>query len=193
MKKVLWLIVCLMTMVVFSMCGNSAKNDESSDEAKTNTEAFADSVKNEALATASWEITSEVDEMSETKTFYGELVSNNSITQDFPYGDTKARILVRKTKKYGNEVMICVSSGQICGNEYQGSNYIEVKFDSAPSKKYRFTETEDGSSEVVFIDKSKDFIANCKKAKSIKMEIPLFQGGRPLFTFSTDKPLSWNL
>ena len=191
MKKVLWLIVCLMTMVVsVSSCGNNAKNSENGDEAKA--EAFADSVKNAALETTSWEITSKVDEMNETKTFYGELVSNNSITQDFPYGETKASILVRKTKKYGSEVMICVNSGQIHGNEYQGSNYIEVKFDSAPSKKYRFTEAEDGSSEVVFIDNSKDFIANCKKAKSIKMEIPLYQCGRPLFTFSTDKPLSWS-
>lgn len=192
MKKFIVIFACLMAVVVFSTCSNGTKNNENDDETKAKVEAFVDSVKNAALATASWEITSKVDEMSETKTFYGELVSNNSIIQDFPYGETRAKILVRKTKKYGNEVMICISSGQIHGSEYQGSNYIEVKFDSAPSKKYRFTETEDGSSEVVFIDKSKDFIANCKKAKSIKMEIPLFQGGRPLFTFSTDKPLSWD-
>ena len=196
MKKFIMAIVCLMTIVVsFMSCGSDLKNDESSEyyeEAKAKAEALKDSLIESALPIKCWEVDSEVDEMTDTKRYFARLISNNEIVQDFPYGETRASIVIRNTKKYGNDALITVSSGQIHGSEYEGSNYIEVRFDDKPSKKYTYTETESGASDVVFIDKSKDFIENCKKAKSIKVKIPMFQEGRLLFTFHSDKLLVWN-
>jgi hypothetical protein len=189
MKKFIMAIVCLMTMVVLTSCGSNAKNDGNFE---TEAREKADSIREAALVTNSWDISSETDEMYGTKKYFAQLTSTNTIEQDFPYGKTKAAICIRNTKKYGTDVLIRVSCGQIHGSEYDGSNYVEVKFDNNPPKKYIYTEEASGSSDVIFIDKAKDFISNCKKAKDIKIAIPLFQEGRPLFLFHSNKTLEWN-
>lgn len=195
MKKWIMAIVCLMTMVlVMNNCGSNSKNNDEdlTTEAREKAQAYADSVLEASLVKSSWDISEEVDEMHDAKKYYASLVSTNTIKQDFPYGKTKANICIRKTKKYGTDVMIRINSGQIHGSEYNGENYVEVKFDNKPAKKYTFAEEASGSSEVVFINKTKDFIDNCKKAKDIKITIPLFQEGRQLFKFHSDKLLDWN-
>ena len=94
-------------------------------------------------------------------------------------------------KKYGYDVLIQITKGQIVGNEYNGSNYVTVRFDDNAPKKYYFNDAEDGSSDVVFINKHSEFIKQCKQAKDIKVEIPLYQAGRPVFSFHVDEPLTW--
>ena len=193
MRKLIMVIVCLMTMVVFSCCGSrNYKDSEYYEEAKAKAEALRDSIFESNLPIKTWEIETEIDEMSSTKRCFAKLMSNNTIVQDFPYGETKALIAIRHTKKYGNDVVIQVTSGQIHGSEYYGSNYIEVRFDDRPSKKYIYSEEASGKSDVIFVDRAKDFIENCKKSNSIKIEIPMFQEGRKLFTFHSDDLLAWN-
>ena len=188
MKK--FLFFCLVLGAIIYACGNNTTNVK--DDVVSN---VSDSIDNDAEKDSSidtWFYDSKTDEMNDTKTYYANLTSTNFVEQDFPYGSTNARITIRHTKKYGNEAIIMIASGQIHGNEYNNSNYVEVRFDNLPPKKYTFTETESGSSDAVFIDRENDFINNCKKAKEIKIKIPFFQEGRLLFTFSADKPLVWN-
>lgn len=160
--------------------------------ASVDSTAVEDSASSEKVqAKKTWEFSSDVDKMTNSKNVWAKLYSDNSISQEFPYGDTQALITVRHMKKYGNNVIISITDGQIFGNEYNNANYIMVKFDAAAPVKYWFDEPEDGSSESVFIRKSSSFIAKCKKAKHINVEIPLYQGGRPVFEFHVDKPLIW--
>lgn len=138
-----------------------------------------------------WNFRTEKDEMTNTKDIWASITSDNSVDQDEPYGETDCSITVRYMKKWGYDVMIGISEGQIFGSEYDGENYVMVKFDNGKPIKYWFNEASDGSSESVFINRKSDFIARCKKAKSIKVELPLYQGGRPVFDFSVDEPLKW--
>ena len=94
-------------------------------------------------------------------------------------------------KKYGYDAIISITKGQIHGSRYNGNNYITARFDDGTPKRYYFNEAADGSSEMVFISSKSDFIKKCKQAKSIKLDIPLFQAGRPVFSFQVDEPLTW--
>jgi hypothetical protein len=56
-------------------------------------------------------------------------------------------------KKYGYDVLIGITSGQIHGNEYNDDNYVMVRFDKDKPIKYWFDESSDNSSDIVFIRK----------------------------------------
>ena len=94
-------------------------------------------------------------------------------------------------KKYGYDVIIEITKGQINGQEYYGTHYITARFDEGAPKKYYFNKAADGSSTMVFLRSSSDFIKRCKQAKDIKIDIPLYKGGRPVFNFHVDEPLVW--
>ena len=139
-----------------------------------------------------WDFTIVKDDMYDTNNIWAEIKSDNYISQSFPYeGYTYATISVRYMKKYGYDVIIVISKGQIHGNRYNGDNYITARFDEGTAKKYYFNEASDGSSDKVFLSSKSDFIKRCKQAKDIKIDIPIFQSGRPSFTFHVDEPLVW--
>ena len=139
-----------------------------------------------------WNIVSNQDEMTDSKNIWAEIKSNNFICQDFPYdGLTYATITVRYMKKYGYDVLIQITKGQIDGRKYYGTDFITARFDNSLPKKYYFNESNDGSSDIVFLRNRTDFINRCKKSKDIKIDIPIYQSGRPVFTFHVDKPLVW--
>ena len=139
-----------------------------------------------------WDFTIVKDEIYDTNNVWAEIKSDNYISQRFPYeGYTYATISVRYMKKYGYDVIIVISKGQIHGNRYNGNNYITARFDEGTPRKYYFNEAADGSSDKVILNNKSDFIKRCKQAKDIKIDIPIFQAGRPLFTFHVDEPLVW--
>ena len=138
-----------------------------------------------------WEFSFKEDEMTSSRNVYARISSDNTIDQDFPYGTTGANICIRYMKKYGYDVLVTIDEGQFSGIEVSGTNYIMVRFDKGKAIKYWYNETDDGSSDCVFIRKANDFIKRCKEAKDIKIELPLYQNGRPVFKFHVDKPLVW--
>ena len=177
---------------------NSKQNELSDSEAIT--AAVEDSVVAIALEEevapennkVTWDFTIVKDEIYDTNNIWAEIKSDNYISQRFPYeGYTYATISVRYMKKYGYDVIIVISKGQIHGSRYNGDNYITARFDEGAPKKYYFNESADGSSDKVFLSSKSDFIKRCKQAKDIKIDIPIFQAGRPLFIFHVDEPLVW--
>lgn len=138
-----------------------------------------------------WSLSSEKDAMTSATNRWAELTSDNTVSLSAPYDDTNATITIRYMKQYGYDAIVRIESGQIFGNEYEGNNYLLVRFDAGSPIKYWFDEPSDGSSNSVFIRRHSDFTSRCKKAKTIKIEIPLYQEGRPVFEFSVDKPLVW--
>lgn len=187
------LLICLQT------CNNGSKpapvDDYSSEIVTADTTAAsspaASPVAEESKKPVVWSFSTEKDKMTSTKNIWAKIYSNNSVSLDFPYEDTGATITIRYMKKYGYDAMVSIGSGQIYGSEYENDNYVMVRFDDGKPIKYWFDEPSDGSSEMIFIRKTKDFIARCKKAKDIKVEVPLYQAGRPIFEFHVDEPLKW--
>lgn len=165
----------------------------SSEEPKTQKSSESkESLTSSVPTSKEWIFSSSNDEMTDSKNVWAKIQSENYISQDFPYeGETYASITVRYMKKYGYDVLVQITKGQITGNEFDGSNYVTARFDDNAPKKYYFSEAEDGSSDVIFISKKTEFIKMCKQAKNIKLEIPLYQAGRPIFTFHVDEPLKW--
>lgn len=188
------LIICIMaTSGSSNKLGNSSVLTDLDSIARDTLQEGIDesSTPKSKVSKSLWNFRTEKDEMTNTKDIWASITSDNSVDQDEPYGETDCSITVRYMKKWGYDVMIGISEGQIFGSEYDGENYVMVKFDNGKPIKYWFNEASDGSSESVFINRKSDFIARCKKAKSIKVELPLYQGGRPVFDFSVDEPLKW--
>lgn len=139
-----------------------------------------------------WDFTISTDEMTDTKNIWATIRSDDYIMQDFPYeGRTYASITVRYMKKYGYDVLIEITKGQINGSSYHGTDYITARFDEGSPKKYYFNNAADGSSDVVFLRSAQDFIKRCKQAKDIKIDVPIYQAGRPVFCFHVDESLTW--
>lgn len=141
---------------------------------------------------STWDFTFDKDPMTDTNNIWATIKSDDYIVQDFPYGgNTYASITVRYMKKYGYDVLIQITKGQINGRSYTGTDYITARFDGGTPKKYYFNEAADGSTETIFIRSRSDFISRCKKAKDIVIDIPIYQNGRPTFSFHVDEPLVW--
>lgn len=132
-----------------------------------------------------------IDEMTDAKIKFASIRSENTVELNYPYGECALTYCVRKNSNGVNDVYLVLSSGQFSGGEYDGSNYVMVRFDDFPATKYTFSEAADGSSDIIFLNNTKDFIRRAKKATKIKIEVPLFQEGNRLFRFSASKPLVW--
>lgn len=138
-----------------------------------------------------WSFSYDFDEMTDSKNIWASVKSDNCIRQNFPYqGDTYAKITVRYMKKYGYDVIVEITKGQI-QYSYARSNMMMIRFDSDEPKKYSFNASADHDPTCVFLNNVKDFIKRAKKARTIKIQIPIYQSGNPIFTFTVDEPLVW--
>jgi hypothetical protein len=193
---VIAVIVILLLFLMVGKCSSSktsapADEDYVVDDSVEVVEADNSNLNSEPVA-KTWDFTIEKDPMSDTNNVWASIQSDDYITQDFPYdGYTYARITVRYMKKYGYDVLIKITKGQINGRSYYNTDYITARFDNGSPQKYYFNEADDGSSTVVFLRRSSDFIKKCKQAKDIKIDIPIYKGGRPVFSFHVDEPLVW--
>lgn len=170
-----------------SNCGGSTSN-ETVDTDSTKNESVSEPKKDSVL----WQRREEIDPMDDSKTIFSSLSSENYVNLDFPYeGDTYARFCVRSSKKYGLDVIFSIDRGQLSGREYNGNNYILVRFDNKPAQKFYFNNAADGSSEVVFLSNPRSFIKKAKVAHKILAETEVYQNGVPRWTFVCDKPLEW--
>lgn len=186
------LVIFLMFILKISSGGTQTQQAEEEYVAADSIEEVIEVEPVSTPTTKTWDFTIKKDEMTDTKNIWATIQSDDYIVQDFPYnGRTYASITIRYMKKYGYDVLVYISKGQINGREYYGTDYVTARFDDGSPKKYRFDEAADGSSDHVFLRNSSDFISRCKKAKDIKIDIPVYQSGRPVFSFHVDEPLVW--
>lgn len=142
-------------------------------------------------AQADWDQRSSTDKMTGKSNFYASLQSTNSLSLGFPYGGQNfGTLMVRKRATDGTTVMFTVGKGQILCSSYNGCP-INVRFDDGPMVKFSGTEPADNSSDTVFINNEKRFIAMASKAKRILVQVNMFQNGAPILEFNTLKPLEW--
>lgn len=139
-----------------------------------------------------WVYQEETDEMTDSKTKYASIVSDNEVDFDFPYqGGSKLTLVIRQSKKYGTDAYIKIDPGQFINNEYSGDNKVNVRFDENSPVKYTMADPTDISQDVLFFRDAKGFIKKCKEAKTIRIEPQFFQEGRRVFTFTTPVALEW--
>lgn len=195
-----FIIVILIALIFTVAVGNKSSNPNASTAYADSTEVdtlteFADSLSGYADDTSGspegWTRSEETDPMNDSKSVFVSVTSDNSNKLDLPYGDAYVTLTVRRMKKYGVDVIVKSSSGQIYGSEYNGDNYVTIRFDSNKPVRFYFNEASDGSSDVVFLRKRTAFIQAAKKAHEITVEVPYYQGGRQVFYFTTPDPLEW--
>lgn len=177
-------IIDFIVLIVMLFVGVAAVVDASEEMNKPKVETVVDSsVNNE------WEYDSKDDEMTNSKSYFATILSDNGEVFTFPYeeeGGSHLMITIRQAKRSGTDVILGISKGQFNGQ------YVSVKFDDNAAKKYKAYSADDGSLDVLFIDNAKDFIAKAKTAKTIKIEAEFYQEGNRVFIFTADKPLKWD-
>ena len=192
MKKIILAIVGVSFLVLcINMCNSITTSNGTyldSDTAVIDTALYGNTPIEVEKKT--WSLQTKQDEMDDSKSYWYSLQSDNYANFDFPYeGDSYLTITVRWMKKYGYDVLLEITKGQMVGNEYNGTNYVRVRFDGGKVQKFYYNEPNDGSSNLVFLRNAQKFIEKCKNAKDIIIEQEFYQEGVHQFKFHVDEPL----
>lgn len=192
MKKIILAIVGVSFLVLcINMCNSITTSNGTyldSDTAVIDTALYGNTPIEVEKKT--WTLQTKQDEMDDSKSYWYSLQSDNYANFDFPYeGDSYLTITVRWMKKYGYDVLLEITDGQMVGNEYNGTNYVRVRFDGGKVQKFYYNEPNDGSSNLVFLRNAQKFIEKCKNAKDIIIEQEFYQEGVHQFKFHVDEPL----
>ena len=181
MKKFLLAIFA----IVFIGCVYSCGSDTDTKSETTETTA----IETTTPEVKGWGYDTLTDKMTDNAVVFRFLDSDNTVMQDEIYGETGGTIAVRSMNG-ANEVMFSIENGQIVGNDIDGSNYVNVRFDGEQPVRYYYNECNDLNSTTVFLKNAKKFIEKAKTAKRILIEVALFETGNKVFEFSCDKSLT---
>lgn len=149
------------------------------------------------VSAADWIVSYNKDEMRGTAQRFIQTESDNAVDFDFPYnGGSRMAIVLRskKTELKGDqkaenlqpsEALLVISKGQFSCHSFNDC-HVSVKFDDGEIQKYSMSEAGDGSSDVIFFDKSSSFIKNIKSHKKVIIEANFYQAGNKQFKFSLE-------
>lgn len=130
-----------------------------------------------------WRYTSTEEGMSGKQVRHAAVQSTNTISLDFPYrGPQHATLLFRRHPRWGNDVILSIERGQILCHSY-GDCRVQVRFDDGKVLRFKGNPPADNSSESVFIPAFTTFMNSLPKAKAVKIEVQIYQGGAPVFEF----------
>ena len=136
-----------------------------------------------------WVYETQNDEMRAEESRYATLDAENTINLDFPYGEQRGQILIRKSPKFGSDLLVGVPSGQILCRSFQDS-YISAKFDNGGIERFGCTDASDGTNNMVFLIDDRKFLQKLKRSKKLIVEAEFFQNGIQQMTFDTSN-LKW--
>lgn len=89
-------------------------------------------------------------------------------------------LLSLREKRGKTSVQLNVSAGQF----NSGDDPIKVRFDSSKVESYEIGKPDDGSSDALFIENSKKFISELKKAKTLIIEAEFYENGNQIMEFN---------
>ncbi len=144
-----------------------------------------------SAAPTKWAYSEYQDEMGRGTTKLAQVVSSNTVRFGFPYqGETRATLQLRKSPKYGQDVMVRVERGQFVSSYTK--NFVTVRFDDGELWKFAIGEPEDGATGLLFMRPvdAESFIDQLRKAKSLKIEADFYQEGPRVFEFAV-RGLDW--
>ncbi|HEV7233404.1 MAG TPA: hypothetical protein VGN36_04100, partial [Sphingorhabdus sp.] len=151
----------LAAFAAFIMIGVTAPDVETESKPSKRADAAAatsNDEKPEATAPKSkWTYETQKDEMRGEETRYATLDAENTLSLDFPYGEQRGQILIRKSPKFGFDLLVGVPSGQILCSSFQDS-YISAKFDDGGIERFGCTDASDGTNNMVFLINDRRFL-----------------------------------
>lgn len=146
-----------------------------------------------AMRLPHWTERTSKDEMTDETNVWMSLLSDNEHEFDFPYnGGSKLQIDVRYRKQDGTQVILTLSKGQLQTTGFDNGHKVVVRFDEDAPMSFTTSEPSDYSTSYLFLNNPRKFINRAKTAKKIKIQVPVFDEGQPVFEFSPAEPLVWN-
>lgn len=152
-------------------------------ESKREQAAFAlKEAETKAIAARDRVFISEKDEMTGRDIKREVFESENSVEFSFPYGGGITALLeLRNHPKFGKDVIFHISKGQLQCSSYSECS-VSISLDGGEPFSVRGFGPEDNSSLSIFLKWS--LASKIKNAKSVKIQVPTFQNGRPVFEFN---------
>lgn len=142
------------------------------------------------LFAGNWNYSKSKDKMSGKSTESAILTSENSLQLGFPYsGMNYGRILVRKHPQHGLDVIVSVDKGQILCDVY--TCQFKIRFDDGAVQNFTMVPSADHSSEVVFAKSPEWVVKNLRNAKTILIQIPMYNEGNQILEFKVNQTLVW--
>ena len=136
-----------------------------------------------------WTYSEHQDGMGRGVTKVAQVVSSNAVQFGFPYqGETHAALQLRRSPKYGQDVMLRVERGQFVSSHTH--DYITARFDDGQLSKFEIGEPAESTTGLLFIHENEDFINQLRNAKTVKIEADFFQEGPRVFEFDV-QGLNW--
>lgn len=138
-----------------------------------------------------WDYSEPTDEMGRGRIFIAMVQSTNTISLGFPYeGEQHATLSIREHPQHGNDVYIKIEKGQLLDSDYNSK--VMVRFDSDKLMAFPSVRPADLSSETLFLRGSAFpvFIGRLKTAKTLRVEVPVYQAGNQVFVFDVEG-FSW--
>lgn len=185
--KKTWVII-VGIFILLTIIANIGNDEKSSTTNSTNSEE--NSTNDIKEVKSNWQYNEDADKMTNDKRYFASSVSTNEIEFEFPYNGGSNFTLTLRNLGKGNEIVLQVSKGQFMPG-IMSSEYCRVKFDDGETTKYTYNSAEDGSSEVIFFEKSTKFLTNLKTAKKLMIEAPFYNAGRQVINFDIEG-LTWD-
>jgi hypothetical protein len=130
-----------------------------------------------------WSYRNQQDSMTGRKATYASIESENTVTFGFPYqGEQRATLLIRNHPSYGLDVILSIQRGQILCQSYTDCS-IRVRFDEQNPVSWNAVGPSDNSSTAVLLRNEARFIKQLRAAKLVRLQIPFYQEGSPIFEF----------
>lgn len=134
---------------------------------------------------SNWNVSDDVDPMTDKVTHIACSTSKNEVHLNPPYSSVDARLCVRKSPKYGLDVFIALNGdGQILCRSYDGCT-VHVRYDSGQRQAISASGASDGSSNVVFLNGESRIVEQLKSAESFKVELEFYEAGDQMLEFDT--------
>ena len=130
-----------------------------------------------------WSYFSSDDPMASRPSHTASIQSENTVQFDFPYqGAQHATLTLRNHPSYGRDVFLTIERGQILCLSFEDCS-IRVRFDEGPAERWSGSGSSDNSSTIVFIRGYSRFMERMKRAKVVRVQIPVYEEGSPTFEF----------
>jgi DNA-directed RNA polymerase subunit RPC12/RpoP len=137
----------------------------------------------------SWVYSKGKDQMSGKDIVYANTKSLNTEDLKWPYGPgIGARLTLRNHPREGKDAYVSIDKGQILFKSYNRL-YVMVRFDDRPAIQFEGSGASDMSTNFVFISDYKKFLAELKKSKTVRFELPIYQDANRTWQFNVSNLL----
>jgi hypothetical protein len=123
------------------------------------------------------------DPMTSRKNRAAIIASDNTVSFDSPYaGEQHGTLIIRQHSTYGLGVLLSIERGQILCRSYEDCQ-LRVRFDEGAPTSWAAIGPSDNSTTTVLLHSESRFVERLRKAKKVRIQVPVYQHGSPMFEF----------